>query len=56
MKEDEGLCHLLCALSEGEESSLAKTSAGDGDEKEGREEEGEKSRQKTWGEVKWKEI
>lgn len=39
MKEKEGLCHLLCAegRGEGEQTSLAKESGGDGDEEAGRE-------------------
>ncbi len=49
MKEKEGLCHRLCAGREGEKTSLAKESGGDGDEEAGREVEREKETKNTGG-------
>ena len=49
MKEKEGLCHRLCAEREGEETSLAKESGGDGDEEAGREVEREKETKNMGG-------
>lgn len=42
MKEKEGLCRCLCAEREGEQTTLANESGGDGDEEAAREVEGEK--------------
>lgn len=42
-REREGLCHLLCADGEGEQTSLAKKSGGDGDEEAGRERKRDKN-------------
>lgn len=49
MKEKEGLCHLLCAGREAEQTSLARKNGGDGDEEVGREVERERGTKNTRG-------
>lgn len=49
MKEKEGLCRCLCAEREGEQTTLANESGGDGDEEAAREVEGEKETKNMGG-------